>query len=216
MEPLEVADGPRRFRALPSKASKGRIVDFEGNQKILESKTDFIADQAFLCWAKGDLRFFLVESPVYLEVQKMKALNNPQLAGSIKLLTGHGRYNGYVRFPKLPLVAPGYKGIVGYVPVHGGITFFQEWWDGSCTYGFDTGHIWSGNIPEIINNIDWLMAETESLGFGIKIAARFEPYYLNARTEQRKAIILDRMGEFMPLNVGENFNVMMNLMSGEL
>lgn len=184
------------------------------NQEILDSKKNWISDQAFLCWKQGDLQFFLVESGLYKEVQEMK--KNPDLATAFELLSKHGRYNGYVRFPKLPLVAPGFDGIARYVPVHGGITFYQDWWDGSCTYGFDTGHAWSGEITEIINDIGWMMKETEAMARGIQIAARFEPYYLNARTNERKAVVLERMQRFIPVHVGENLGVMLKLLTGEL
>ena len=185
-------------------------------KRVMESQTDFIADQAWLCWSKGDLRFFLSESPVYRESQGIKR-DNPKLYESLPTLQKWGRFNGYVRFPKLPVVAPGIHGIVDYVPVHGGITFCQEWWDGSATYGFDTAHAISEKMTEIINDVSWMMAETESMARSIQIAARFEPYYLRADDDNgRKARVLDRMGKFLPVNALDSMNIMLNLMRGEL
>jgi len=34
--------------------------------------------------------------------------------------------NGYAVFDKRPTIETGYNGLVGYVPVHGGITFMRE------------------------------------------------------------------------------------------
>jgi len=203
-----VADFQRRWE----------IREAERNTAILESKTDCIADSAWLCWSEGDLRFFLCEAPVWAENQRMK-VENPALHAELSLLSRFGRFNGYVLFPKLPMIAPGYTrpSILTYVPVHGGITFFQEWWDGSVTYGFDTGHYTSTEMPEIVNSVDWMMAETESLGRGIQIAARFERFYLNAGDDNhRKARVLDRMGKFLPLEEFGNLGVMLSLLTGEL
>jgi len=195
--------------------AKRQAENAEHRRAILESKTNWIADKAWLTWRKDDLFFYLLESPLYREGETMK-VENPALHAKLSNLCSFGRFNGYVRFPELPFVAPGLQGIMTYVPVHGGITYFQDWWDGSVTYGFDTGHLVSVENPEIINDIGWMMSETESLGRGIQIAARFEPYYLNATTNERKAVILDRMGKFLPMVVTSNLGVMMNLLFGDL
>ena len=185
-------------------------------KKVMEDQTDFIADNAWLCWSKGELRFFLAESAVYRETEGIKR-DRPKLYASLPTLAQWGRFNGYVRFPKLPVVAPGIHGIIDYVPVHGGITYCQEWWDGSVTYGFDTAHAISGRMTEIINDVGWMMAETESMARAIQIAARFEPYYLKADDDnQRKARVLDRMRKFLPVGLTDNMNIMLNLMRGEL
>ena len=194
------------------------IREAERNTQILASQTDHIADNAWLCWSKDTLRFFLHESPLWRESQRVKA-ENPALYKRIYSLIGFGRFNGYVRYPTLPMVAPGIRrgGILTYVPVHGGITYFQEWWDGSVTYGFDTAHAVSDEMPEIISDVDWMMAETESMARGIQIAARFEPYYLKAGdSNAKKARVIDRMGQFIPIDPFGNFGVMINLLTGEL
>jgi hypothetical protein len=71
-------------------------------------------------------------------------------------------------------------------------------------------------MAEIISDVGWMMAETESMARGIQIAARFEPYYLRATTEERKARVLTHMQKFLPLDVRGNFQAMLNLLSGEL
>ncbi|HTF69761.1 MAG TPA: hypothetical protein VK638_44500 [Edaphobacter sp.] len=184
-------------------------------EKILASKTNFIADHAHLCWSKGDLQFFLCEHPIHAEGRRVQQ-ENPKLYSELSIYKKVGRYNGYVRFPSLPMIVPGFKGILTYVPVHGGITYFQDWWDASVTYGFDVGHLISESMLEIISDIGWMMAETEGMARGIQIAARFEPYYLNARTEEQKARVLDRMGRFMPLDIHGNTGAMLKLLSGSL
>jgi hypothetical protein len=192
------------------------------NQEIIESKVNIISDDAFLCWKseapemKG-LRFYLCASRVWESFQKMDSDPDPEIRRiGARYSAEFGKYNGYVQFPNLPTVAPGYKGILAYVPVHGGITYFQQWWDGSVTYGFDTGHSHSEEMGETINDMGWLMAEAESMARNILIVARFEPYYLNARTEERKAVVLNRMNRFLQIDVMGNMGVMLNLLSGEL
>ena len=190
--------------------------EIANRKAVMESKTDWIADSAWLCWSKDDLRFFLNESPLWKESELIKQ-REPRLYAKLSSLDKWGRFNGYVRFPKLPVVAPGIHGILDYVPVHGGITFCQEWWDGSVTYAFDTAHAISMDMTEIISDVGWMMAETENMARSIQIAARFERYYLKADDDNnRKARVLDRMGKFMPVGPTDNMNIMLNLLRGEL
>ncbi len=184
-------------------------------QEVLASKTNLVHDQAWLSWRKGELQFSLCESNVWKGIQWVKE-NNPDLYESLGCLTPCGRFNGYVTFPKLPVVAPGYSGILTYDPVHGGINYFQDWWDGSCTYGFDTAHLNPREIPEVLNDIDWMRQETESMARGIQIATRFEPYYLNASTNSRKAAVLMRMNRFLPLDIEGKIGALLAAMTGEL
>lgn len=192
----------------------------------LEDKSNFIEEHAFLCWKskvlyEGEpLRCYLVESPLHAERERMK-VDLPEVYARVygisRSLARMGRFNGYVQFPKLPVVAPGYKGILDYVQVHGGITYFQDWWDGSVTYGFDTAHTQSMEMFEIVNDLDWMMQETEAMARGIMIAARFEPYYLRANDDnQKKARVLDRMSHFTQIDPSSNVAVMINLLSGHL
>jgi hypothetical protein len=173
-------------------------------------EVDWVAERAVEHWRKDDLNFYLCDNPSHAEFKKLAEL---------KIIRDHtmdiGKWNGYVRFPKLPGVLPGCNGIYTYVPVHGGITYFQEWADGSVTYGFDTSHAYSGAAP--IYDMDWMKLETESMGRSIRIAARFERYYLAADEDNaKKARVLDRMGKFLPVEVSGNLGVMLNLFTGEL
>jgi hypothetical protein len=200
--------------AMTAVLERMQVKQVEHRVRILESKENRISNLAYLCWSKGDLKFYLCENPVYKEAMRIKA-EKPDLYEQLTLLNEVGRFNGYAQFPSMPLIAPGYRGIAVYVPVHGGITYFQDWWDGSVTYGFDTAHACSGESIEIISDIGWMMAETESMARGIQIAARFERYYLNANTNERKAVVLDRMGKFLPMDE-PNTSVLLNLLAGEL
>jgi hypothetical protein len=190
-----------------------RMVRRLESRKRAVVEVDFIAKRAIEHWEKDGLDFYLCETPIKEDLEKMKDI--PELKKAHSLLRRLGELNGYVCFPKLPGLIPGYHGIYTYVPVHGGITFFQEWADGSCTYGFDTGHSDSYKSP--IRDKGWMKLETESMARGIQIAARFEPYYLKAGEDnQKKARVLDRMGKFLPLVIMGNFGAMMNLLSGDL
>jgi hypothetical protein len=172
-------------------------------------EVDFIAAEAVEHWTKDGLDFYLCENRAWAEFKKMAAM------GLGDHTMEYGQWNGYVRFPKLPGILPGYGDIYTYVPVHGGITYFQEWADGSVTYGFDTSHSHSGECP--IHDMDWMKLETESMGRSIRIAARFERYYLAAGDDNRKkARILHRMSEFLPVEISGNIGVILNLLKGEL
>lgn len=204
---LDLSEITSASRSIEEMASRMEQRQALIDQFIIDAKLNTISDEAILCWRYEDVRCYLTANHLYGSGEKLKKLH-PYLA-----MPHFGKYNGYAQFDKLPLVAPGYKGIAEYVHVHGGITYFRQWHDGSCTYGFDTSHAWSGEIPD---DIEWMMSETEAMVRGIRIAARFEPYYLNARTEERKAVVLTRMDKFMNINVGENMGVMMRLLSGDL
>jgi hypothetical protein len=83
---------------------------------------DFIADEAHEHWSKDGVDFFIRENRAWselVEVHRLGLTRDPRLS--------FGRWNGYARFAKLPGLIPGTGGIYAYVPVHGGITFFQEW-----------------------------------------------------------------------------------------
>jgi hypothetical protein len=172
---------------------------------------DFIAKTATEHWTKDGIDFFICESPVWPELKKCA---DECIISGMRLLE-FGRWNGYARFPKLPGILPGRGGIYSYVPVHGGITYFQEWANGSVTYGFDCAHGHSSEAP--IDDIGWIKLEAESMARGIQIAARFERYYLNAGdSNEKKLRVLTRMEQFLPLEIGGNMGVMLNILKGEL
>jgi len=173
---------------------------------------DFIAAGAAEHWQKNEVDLYICESPAWAEFKEAYAAGVLMRDHS----KTHGRWNGYARFPKLPGVLPGREGIYTYVPVHGGITFFQEWADGSVTYGFDCGHLWSHESP--IKELGWVRLETESMARGIQIAGRFERFYLNAGDDnEKKARVLGRMGKFLPVeDIRSNLGIVINLLKGEL
>lgn len=200
------------FRDISKKLEQRRI---DRDIEIRESGNNFIANQAWLCWKKDDIRFYLCESPLHTERERMK-LSHPDLYEKLTYIHEAGRFNGYCHFPVCPTVAPGRDGILSYVTVHGGMTFFQEWQDGSMTYGFDTAHFNSEELGPLLDDLEWLMAECERMAYGIKVAARFEPYYLKARTNKAKARVLDRMTQFMHLDVYDNTGVILKILGGDL
>lgn len=186
-------------------------------RESLPKEKCFAEEHAVETWQKDDVTFYICESRLAEEKRRMRADPRPEvrdiLNGSLNLT---GDYCGYARFPK-PLLAPGMKGIATYVPVHGGITLFQEYTDGSVMYGFDCGHLVSSEMVEILNDRAWLRAECESMARGLRIAARFEPFYLRAgESNEKKARVLNHMQKFLPVEIGGNTGVMLNLLMGEL
>lgn len=172
-------------------------------------EVDFIAEGATEHWVKDGLDFYICQNALWDELMLTQRITGYDYAKRF------GQWNGYVKFPKLPGLIPGWRGIYTYVPVHGGITFFQEWADGAVTYGFDCAHAWSGQSP--VHDLGWVRLETESMARSIRIAARFERYYLRAGEDNnKKARVIDRMGKFLPVDPRDNFGVMLNLLGGEL
>lgn len=155
-------------------------------------------------------------------------------------------WRGYVRFPNRPLKEPGYRGIVTYVPVHGGVTWAEDSPDGSFVYGFDCNHAWDrkdGTLqghaermrkfirtrnladPEgtpIRRTRKWLTAQCESMAAGIRVAVRFEDAYIAAAGDsQQRALILDQYRAYLRTEglgtvAQEPVGVMLNLLSGQL
>jgi hypothetical protein len=121
-------------------------------------------------------------------------------------------YTGYVTFKEKPLVEPGYKGILAYVPVHGGITYCCHDELGSV-YGFDTNHGTSPKYP--IRDIAWIKEEISVMARGIIYAASIEEAYLKADGNNKlRAELLQPLVDLRPTDM--NFSVMLNLLSGEL
>ena len=133
---------------------------------------------------------------------------NKGLPDIVRLAVG---YNGYVCFKQKPVIEPDHRGILTYVPVHGGITYCVHDEIGSV-YGFDTGHADSGGYP--IRDIDWIKNNILLMILGIRKAAEIEPEYLKADGDnQRRAELVNPLVE---LADGLNFGTLINLLSGEL
>jgi hypothetical protein len=120
-------------------------------------------------------------------------------------------YNGYVCFKQKPVIEPGNRGILTYIPVHGGITYCVHDEIGSV-YGFDTAHSDSDQYP--IRDVDWVKNNILLMMLGIRKAAEIEPEYLRADGDnQRRAELVQPL---VDLADGLNFGTMINLLSGEL
>jgi len=157
-------------------------------------------DKAVVVWKKGKVKFALVKKDSLLPSEY---------------------YCGYCIFPKRFLREKGYRGIVTYVPVHGGITYAEEREDGSMVYGFDCAHAGDEDKPEL-KNIEWLKKECEIMAKALKIARKYEKDYLLAMNDEEKAKVINKfLAEVKEktgreLDVRDNFGVMLNLIFGGL
>jgi hypothetical protein len=135
------------------------------------------------------------------------------------VLTKMGHFCGYVRFKKRPVTETGYKGILNYAPVHGGITFATEDKAGML-YGFDCAHCDDSTNP-LVRDLEWLRNECEMMGATVALAAKYEKRYLVAKTSKARAKVIDAYHKACT-NLGakfkltDNFGAMINLMFGEL
>lgn len=171
-------------------------------------EVDMVAEKAVEHWQKDGLDLFLCNNPAFETFEKLRR-EIPDFHG-----IDCGPWNGYARFAKLPGCLPGYKGIYSYVPVHGGITYFQEWANGSVTYGFDTSHYNTDQFP--VADQAWMKQQTEQMAHGICVAARFEPYYLRHDDEEKKRRVLLHMQRFLAVDLQDNFGALLRVIGGEL
>lgn len=136
------------------------------------------------------------------------------------VLTNHGHYCGYARFPVHPVTESGYHGILTYVPVHGGITYARADKDGTMVYGFDCAHADDDNNPNI-RDIEWLKAECRRMVGAILAAAAIEVDYLTAPDNARKATVINSYHEVCKehgcvFGLPNNLGALINVMAGEL
>ena len=130
-----------------------------------------------------------------------------------------GHLCGYVRFPSRPVREIGYKGILAFVPVHGGITYASEEDDGSMVYGFDCSHAgdWS---PHDTSGKNWTEGEAETetrnMASGIRHAIPFEARYLLAANGEERASVLDEYTEThgISFDVSDSFGAMIGVLGG--
>lgn len=120
--------------------------------------------------------------------------------------------NGYIVFPKRPVREADYNGILSYVPVHGGITLCDQEGD-EVMYGFDTVHYDSHNYPR--NNHGWIKEQITVMLKGILKAAEVEAKYLKCVSNKGKAKWAQMVQDIQP-EQGQNFGVMLNMLSGKL
>lgn len=129
-------------------------------------------------------------------------------------------YNGYVRFPSRPVKEEGYRGILTYVPVHGGITYAEQSEDGSMVYGFDCAHA-GDELNQQLFDLEWVKAECQRLAQAISIAAAYEDEYLEANTNEARAAVIDAYHERLrqeniEFNLHDNFGAMIQVMFGNI
>ena len=157
-------------------------------------------DEAITVWKKDDVTLSIVKHPHF------------------------GHLCGYARFPKPPLKT-GDKGIAAYVPVHGGITFYREYDDGSVVYGFDCAHVgdWTEFTPKGKKwTVEKIKKEAEKMVTGIRVAAKYEDRYLEAKTPRERAKVIDEYHDELRKEYGiefdltDNFMAMLRVFTGEL
>lgn len=123
-------------------------------------------------------------------------------------------YNGYIIFPERPVLEEESKGILTYVPVHGGITYAEQKSDG-MVYGFDTLHNDSAKFPR--GNKGWIKKQISKMLKGILKAVEVEAKYLSAKTEVAKAkyaqCVLDTDRE---KENHSNLGINLNILAGKL
>lgn len=124
---------------------------------------------------------------------------------------------GYVAFPKRPVSEKGYGGLLTYVPVHGGITYAQEFTDGSMVYGFDCAHAGDESNPNT-SDLTWLRSECLKLGLGVALAAEFEVAYGYAAldlsedgTNDTRGAIIEAYHQRLTKDYGIQFDLMNNM-----
>ena len=139
-------------------------------------------------------------------------------------LLRHSRFHhycGYCVFPKRPMIEQGYKGLLTYVPIHGGITYAEETKEGRMVYGFDCGHAGDEADSRCSDEL-WLTHEIETMALAILIAAKYEKAYLLAEDNEAKAAViqafLDKTVDVLERDLAptDNFGVMINLLCGRL
>ena len=138
----------------------------------------------------------------------------------IKQHTSLGHYCGYCTFPLRPVKEQGYRGILTYVPVHGGITLANNE-EEEMTYGFDCMHCDDDANP-LMKDINWLKAECERMALAIQVAAKYEDAYLEAKDSKEKASVLDEYHKELSahsdikFDLRDNFGAMLSVLGGEL
>lgn len=152
----------------------------------------------------------------YLNYLKEKAVETGVIDGCEYFIVPapmENALNGYAVFKNKPVRENDYNGILAYVPVHGGITLCHHEKDGKVVYGFDTLHYNSQEYPR--TDKEWVKGQISIMIAGIKQAAKVELKYLKAVTNKGKGKWAQTVQDIQP-EQGQNFGVMLNLLSGQL
>jgi hypothetical protein len=154
----------------------------------------------------------------YPESKAVETWKRDGLSFSIVRHDSGRHFCGYVRFSARPVIEDGCRGVLSYVPVHGGITYAHQD-DAGMVYGFDCAHAGDDEDPRVAD-LAWLRAECERMGLAIQEAAKIEADYLrNDGHNEERAAILDayrkRMGE-AGCDEGFNMSVAIAMLGGKL
>lgn len=156
----------------------------------------FPENQAKITWQEGGVRFSLVWRDFM-----------------------HGFYCGYCRLPKRITEETGYRGIITYVPAHGGITYAEESPDGSMVYGFDCNHYKDEGRPKL-RDVEWLKAECERMAKGVVAVAAYEKRYLAAGADERSELLdtmHDKLREAgLDFDLSDNTGALIGALCGQL
>jgi len=159
----------------------------------------------------------MTENELYPDAQ---AYAQWQYKDTVCYLMTHPRFRhicGYARFEKRPLIESGYHGIAEYVPVHGGITYANQD-EAGYVYGFDCAHLDDDSNPDCHDDV-WLHQQCELMVDAIKAAAKIEQAYLDDDSNESRAAILDTYHNELlggPMDIKDNFMVMLNVLGGQL
>ena len=173
------------------------------------------SDTAVEVWKQGLMTFCVTFND---KSEELKGIPEELRSGPIGIQVAW--HCGYVRFPHNPFVEhKGYDGILTYVPVHGGLTYAEEDWDGSMVYGFDCNHGGDGRKAELQCRV-WLKEHCEMMGKAIIICSWYESKYLNAKTDEARAAVVDEMNieiykkVGLPFDLTNNFGAMIDTLFG--
>lgn len=158
------------------------------------SYLETLKNDSVKAWKKDGIQYFILQHPMF------------------------GHYCGYCVFPVRPLIEQGYRGIVSYVPVHGGVTYAGEEKSGEMIYGFDCAHADDENDPDL-RDLDFLARECERMAKAIHVAMSFERDYLLSPTDERKIEVLEAYHEALRqheifFNLDDNFGALINVLFG--
>ena len=150
----------------------------------------------------------------------IKHLKEPNTIVSV-VRTERGHLCGYVRFPSRPVREVGYRGFLNYVPVHGGITYTQDSTDGSVVYAFDCAHV-GDELQQKFSSPEWVLSEAIRMSIAISVAAKWEEFYLLAKSNDTKAEVISAYHEELSENhdihfiLTDNFGAMISVICGQL
>jgi hypothetical protein len=181
--------------------------------KLAEVRQDWLTEHAVECGSLDGHAYWVVTNPAAEEWKAMP----PELLAQMSPITRERMsslgFNGYLHFAKRPVTEPELGGILVYVPVHGGITYWGNH-DGGVVYGFDTGHCDSHEFPT--KDVNWVTDELQHMLRGIEMAAKVEQAYLLATDEKVKAELAEAVRQTRPGGCALGFGAMLNLLSGRL